>query len=126
MWYYIYTDLNISVADNNLEDMKTQRLIIYGPYNDYIRIYDYKDGSDNGILANYNSSDKTYYMEFDQSSRGVYSFEIFSTEIELAKIVDKVYVVNKLEDFLIMKVYLLVYIQIMIKIHQKKLVIVFQ
>ena len=106
----IYTDINITVAsftfqrhyfvmDNNLEDMKTQRLIIYGPYNDYIRIYAYKDGSENGILADYNASDKTYYIEFDQSSRGVYSFKIFSTGVELANIEDKVYVANKLEEF---------------------------
>ena len=105
-----YTDINITVAsftlqrhyfvlDNNIENMKTQRLIIYGPYSDYIRIYAYKDNSNNGILANYNSADKTYYIEFDQFSRGIYTFKIFNNLIELAKIDDKVYVVNELEDF---------------------------
>ena len=87
---------NYFVINNNMDNMDSQKLIIYGPYNDYIRIHAYKEGSKNGILANYNFSDGTYYLEFDESYEGDYTFVISNNGIELAKIKDKVYVVNDL------------------------------
>ena len=105
-----YTNLTISVAsftvqrnyfviDNNLDYMKTQRLIIYGPTGDYLRLFAYRGNSQEGILVNFNTSDNNYYLDFDQSSSGEYTFKIFNNGIELAKIVDIVYVALKLSAF---------------------------
>ena len=105
-----YTNLTISVAsftvqrnyfvmDNNLDYMKTQRLIIYGPTGDYLRLFAYRGNSQEGILVNFNISDNNYYLDFDQSSSGEYTFKIFNNGIELAKIVDIVYVTLELSDF---------------------------
>ena len=105
-----YTNLIISVAsftlqrnyfviDNNLDYMKTQRLIIYGPSGDYLRLYAYRGNSQDGILVNFNTTDENYYIDFDQSSSGEYTFKIINNGIELAEIEGKVYVALKLSDF---------------------------
>ena len=90
------------VLDNNVGGMNTQKLIIYVPYSDYLRVYAYKD-STTSFKANYNPSNEYYSLLFDQTSKGEFTFEIFNYGIELATIDGRVYVVNKLEAFLLLK-----------------------
>ena len=108
----IKTDINISIVsfsvqrkyfvlDNKVNNMKTQKLFIDGPHNDYIKILAYKDHSGIPILVNYNSTSKNYYTEFGQGSKGNYTFKIYNNDIELAKIEDEVYVVNSLKELFI-------------------------
>ena len=103
-----YVDITISIAsftiqrnyfiiNNNIDTMKAQRLYIYGPYNDYIKIFGYKDNSENGIQADYKNG--IYSIEFGQSSIGEYTFKIYYNLVELTKNnIGKVYVFNELDD----------------------------
>ena len=107
-----FTDITISVVsfsvernyfvlDNNVENMKTQRLIIYGPHSDYTSINAYKDQNyDNPIQAIFDYNNNNYYLDFDQNSKGVYTFKIFNNKIEYKQIDEKIYVFNYLDELL--------------------------
>ena len=108
----IYTDTFISVIDfsvernyfvlnNNLENIKTQRLIIHAPHSDYTKIYAYKDNSVNSFLVSYDGGGGYYYIDFNQNSKGVYSFKIINNEYELFYLSEKVYVFQNLNELLI-------------------------
>jgi len=83
---------NYFVLNNNL-NKETQRLIFYGPYNDFNKIEVYKNDSPDPITTHYNG--KNYYLDFNQNSEGVYKFKYLNNGIESSK---TVYVVNELKQ----------------------------
>ena len=103
-----YTGINISIAsfslarnyfvlNNNVENMRTQRLIIKGPVSSFTRVMAYRD---NGEIYTLNNEKGYYYRDFDQNSIGEYTFKIYNNDKLLSDIDEKVYVVNNLEDLL--------------------------
>lgn len=57
--------------------MNTQKLIIYVPYSDYLRVYAYKD-STTSFKANYNPSNEYYSL---QTSKGEFTLKFLIMEL---------------------------------------------
>ena len=102
-YHKVFTEIKISVSSfsvtrnyfvlNNNDNKKTQRLIFYGPHSDNVKIKVYKDN----ILYPSTYNESYYYCEFNQYSKGSYTFK-FDNNGNITELKETIFVVNKLED----------------------------